>query len=243
MKLQSKFVPSILTILNLFSGFLAILQFSHGKYISGIVLIMIAAIFDALDGKVARVIQHESVFGTEFDSLADMVSFCVAPSILIYLIFGSSLGLIGAIISFLPLLFGGIRLARFNVGAIYGKKDYFLGLPVPANAITISSYIWFHFKAFGSYGEARAIFALVISLSLLMVSRIHFSSIPPIIFHNKLDAFLKTLLIIGLIAAALIWQSYIIFPSFGIYIIAHLLIWLVRDNEVLLQFLVRRKGN
>jgi CDP-diacylglycerol--serine O-phosphatidyltransferase len=204
---------------------------------------MIAAVFDALDGKVARVIQHESVFGTEFDSLADMVSFCVAPSILIYLIFSPGLGFIGAIISFLPLLFGGIRLARFNVNAVYSKKDYFLGLPVPANAITISSYIWFHFKAFGNYGEAKTILALVISLSLLMVTRIHFSSIPRIIFHSKLDAFLKIVLIAGLVTATLIWQSYIIFPFFGIYIIAHLLIWLVRDNEALLQFLVRRRGS
>ena len=117
MRLKRAFSPSIFTIFNMFSGFLAILQILYGHIITAVVLILAAMVFDFLDGKVARWLQLQSEFGVEFDSLADIISFCLVPSLLVYTLYVSDSGFMGAVISFFPLLFGSVRLARFNLSA------------------------------------------------------------------------------------------------------------------------------
>ena len=163
MKLKHSFIPSIFTVFNMFSGFLAILQILQGHYITAVILIMAAMVFDFLDGKVARWLQQQSEFGVEFDSLADIVSFCVVPSLLVYNLFVADVGLMGALISFFPLLFGGVRLARFNLSATPQKKDYFTGLPVPAMAATIAAFVWFNKSVFGHYGNPKLALPLVMA--------------------------------------------------------------------------------
>jgi len=143
MRLKRSFIPSIFTIFNMFSGFLALLQIVQGHYITAVLLIMAAMVFDSLDGKVARWLQMQSDFGVEFDSLADIISFCLVPSLMVYTLYVADMGIPGMIIGFFPLLFGGVRLARFNLSATPQKMEYFTGLPVPAMAATIGSFVWF----------------------------------------------------------------------------------------------------
>ena len=242
MKMRKSFIPSIFTILNMFSGFLAILQISQGRYITAVLLIMAAAVFDLLDGMVARLLHQQTDFGIEFDSLADIVSFCVAPSLLVNTLFVSDMGLIGALISFFPLLFGGIRLARFNLTAAPEKKSYFTGLPVPVAAVTIGSYIWFSHSLFGNYGDPKIALPLVMVLSFMMLSNVRFISTIQITFNNGRGSIIKSLIIILSAALIIIFRGYVIFPLMGMFIISHLLAWIVGYEEHRISFSLRRKG-
>ena len=104
-----------------------------------------AAFLDAMDGKVARFTKSSSKFGVEYDSLADVISFGFAPSFLIFSVYLKDMKMVGILISFLPLLFGSIRLARFNTQLKGFSKDYFKGLPIPIAALTLTSFIIFSF--------------------------------------------------------------------------------------------------
>jgi CDP-diacylglycerol--serine O-phosphatidyltransferase len=242
MRLRRVLIPSIFTILNMFSGFLAILQVYHGRYITAVMLIIAAMIFDSLDGFAARGLHQQSEFGIEFDSLADIVSFCVVPSLLVNALFVAELGFIGGVISFFPLLFGGVRLARFNLTATSEKKAYFIGLPVPAMAATVGSYIWFNQCLFGSYGDPKIALPLVIILSFMMVSNIRFNSKFRITFHSGRLEMIKSILLITFTILIIIFRGYVIFPIMGIFIITNLLAWIVGYEEPRVHFLLRRRG-
>ncbi|HPC35569.1 MAG TPA: CDP-diacylglycerol--serine O-phosphatidyltransferase [Candidatus Marinimicrobia bacterium] len=240
MKVRRNFLPSIFTVLNLFAGFLAIPQIIRGHYITAVELIIAAIIFDGLDGKVARLTKQVSDFGIEFDSLCDMVSFCLVPSLLIHELFVSELGFIGGIISFFPLLFGGVRLARFNLHASPVKKSYFIGMPVPTSALTIGSYIWFSYKLSGNYGNPKIILPMVIVLSFMMVSNIRFSVNFELGFRKGFLTAFKTGAVILLTIGTIVFNGYAIFPLVVIYIITHLLQWLIGYDEPRVH-LARRK--
>jgi len=242
MKVRRNLLPSILTVLNLFAGFLALLQISRGHYITAVELMIAALIFDGLDGKIARLTHQTSNFGIEFDSLCDMVSFCLVPAVLIHEIFVSELGFIGGLISFFPLLFGGVRLARFNLQAGAGKKSYFIGMPTPTSALTIGSYIWFSYKVLGNYGNPKIILPLVVVLSFMMVSNIRFSVNLKLGFRRGLPTAFKTGMIILMTIGMVIFNGYVIFPLVMVYIITHLLQWLIGYDEPRIH-LARRKAH
>jgi CDP-diacylglycerol--serine O-phosphatidyltransferase len=242
MKLKRSLIPNVFTILNMFSGFLAILQILQGHYITAVILIIAAMIFDALDGMVARWLQQQSDFGIEFDSLADIISFCVTPALLINVLFMADLGFIGAIISFFPLLFGGVRLARFNLTASPQKKEYFTGLPVPAMAATIGAYLWFNKVVFGNYGDPKTVLPLVIVLSFMMVSNIRFSSIHRLHFRNGIWNAIRSGLMVVCAILIIFFGGYVLFPILGFYIVTHILIWIVGYDEPRVHFSIRRKG-
>jgi len=241
MKMKHNFLPSIFTVLNLFSGFLALLQIIQGHYITAVVLIIAAMIFDGLDGQVARMLHQASDFGIEFDSLCDMVSFCLVPSVLINELFVADLGFIGGIISFFPALFGGVRLARFNLHATTEKKAYFTGMPVPANAMAIGSYIWFSYKVFGNYGNSNIILPMVIVLSFLMVSNIRFTAKPNLGFKKGPLMTVKTVGVLLIVLAAMVFNVYVIFPVMMVYVITHILQWLIGYDEPRRVHFARRK--
>lgn len=240
MKMKHKFLPSIFTVLNLFSGFLAILQIIQGHYITAVTLIIVAMVFDSLDGLVARMTHQASDFGIEFDSLCDMVSFCLVPSVLVNELFVADLGFVGGIISFFPVLFGGVRLARFNLHATLEKKAYFTGMPVPASALAIGSYIWFSYKVFGNYGNSKIILPLVVVLSFLMVSNIRFIAQPKLGFRKGTLTTVKTTGILLTLIVIIIFNAYVIFPLMIVFIITHLLQWLIGYDEPRVHF-ARRK--
>jgi CDP-diacylglycerol--serine O-phosphatidyltransferase len=176
-------VPSFFTLMNLFCGFLAIISISEGRLFFGAWLIVFAGLFDALDGFMARLSNASSQFGIELDSISDVVSFGVAPGFLLYTFGLAEMPFVGIILSALPPLCGAVRLARYNVDAQESRKDYFKGLPIPAQAIMISAfYLTFYnrlelFMDF-KYGLNTVLVPLIVLLSFLMVSTIPFDKIP-----------------------------------------------------------------
>jgi CDP-diacylglycerol--serine O-phosphatidyltransferase len=134
-------VPSFFTLMNLFSGFMALTQILEGRFEQACWLIVLAGFFDVLDGMMARLTDGESLFGIELDSLSDIVSFGVAPAYLVYAFGLKEFGMLGVAVSSLPAICGAVRLARFNVQFEGIKKDYFVGLPIPVQAACIVSLI------------------------------------------------------------------------------------------------------
>ncbi len=168
------------TTLNMFSGFMSIISSTQGNFIVAAWFIILAAIFDALDGIMARITKSSSEFGVEFDSLSDIVSFGVAPALLVYNIALYEFNNIGILISALPLIFGGIRLARFNVQLTGINKDYFRGLPIPSAAGLIVTYVLtFYDESSGLTGFwGDMLIPLIVISSLLMVSLIKYDTLP-----------------------------------------------------------------
>jgi len=141
-KTGAQAAPSLFTLGNLACGFFSILSAAHGHYGKAGWLILLAAVFDAFDGRVARMLGTESNFGVEMDSLADAVSFCTAPAMLMYFLVLHNYPIWGAPIACVYACFGVLRLAKFNTMALSGQgsKKYFSGLPVPAPAAILASF-------------------------------------------------------------------------------------------------------
>jgi CDP-diacylglycerol--serine O-phosphatidyltransferase len=180
MKITRAVVPSLFTTLNVFCGFLSILNTSQGQFYTAAWFIILAAIFDSLDGMMARITRSSSQFGVELDSLADVVSFGAAPSFMVYQAHLYTLENWGVMIAAMPVVFGAIRLARFNVQLVGFDKEYFNGLPIPMQAITICAFIFQYYGAgIGLTGwTGSGLVLLVIFLSFLMVSRVKYDTIP-----------------------------------------------------------------
>ena len=138
MRITRAVVPSLFTVLNMFCGLMSIIYTGQQDYIVGGWFIILAAIFDTLDGIMARITKSASAFGIQFDSLSDIISFGAAPAFLVFAVHLHSLNGLGVILSSLLLIFGGIRLARFNVQLVGFDKEYFIGLPIPSSAITVA---------------------------------------------------------------------------------------------------------
>ena len=137
-------LPSLFTLMGLFAGFYALIAAIQGKYELAAWAIIAAAIFDMLDGRVARLLNAETAFGAELDSLCDMTSFGLAPAVLIYLWALTPLGKLGWLAAFLIAACSALRLARFNTQIGTQDKKYFQGLPTPATALLIASAVLFH---------------------------------------------------------------------------------------------------
>jgi len=170
-------LPSLLTLGNMFCGYTCIVYAMHGEYETAAPYIGIAIVLDMLDGRIARMTGTTSPFGVEFDSLADIISFGVAPAILSFSWGLSTLGRLGSAAGFLFVAAAAIRLARFNIqSSSGGDKRYFVGVPSPAAAAipaaTVFAYPW------GLYDYRQALLALVMVLvpALFMVSTIRFRS-------------------------------------------------------------------
>ncbi|MCU0333144.1 MAG: CDP-diacylglycerol--serine O-phosphatidyltransferase [Ignavibacteriaceae bacterium] len=179
-RLTPSIIPNLFTAINMFCGFLSILSASEGNFNYAAWLIFIAAIFDALDGMVARLTNSSSELGVELDSLSDIVSFGAAPSFLLYKTYFYSIGTWGIIISALPLIAGGFRLARFNIQLVGFSKSFFLGLPIPSSALTIASFVLAFYKDEFLKPISDFITPLILVLSFLMVSNIRYETLPKI---------------------------------------------------------------
>lgn len=218
-------IPNLFTAMNMFCGFLSIINASQGKYIYSAWLIIVAAIFDALDGMVARLTNSSSALGVELDSLSDLVSFGAAPAFLIYSTYLNQFGVWGIISSSLLMIAGGFRLARFNVQLIGFDKTFFRGLPIPSSALTVVTFILtFYEKGIGFQSpQDKFIIPMVLILSFLMVSRIKYDTLPKLTFSGlKEKPYIFALLILG--AAAFVATSgkalfyiFVLFILFGIF--------------------------
>jgi CDP-diacylglycerol---serine O-phosphatidyltransferase len=175
------FIPSLFTVLNLFCGFMSVISASAGQIEQACLFIFYAGLFDMFDGVVARFTGTSSKFGVELDSLADLVSFGVAPSFILYKAFFHTLDGIGIALSSLVMIFGALRLARFNANLIGFDKNYFSGVPVPIPAVTIASFFLFYFnKNFSPALSEIFIYSFAIGLPLLMVSTFKYDTTPKV---------------------------------------------------------------
>ena len=178
-KKPKEFIPSIFTVMNMFIGFMAMGLLMRGDPIRAGWLILFACFFDIFDGKLARLLGIPTRFGAEFDSFADTISFCAVPSLIIYLVYVEGLPpLLGGLFSFIPILFGTIRLAKYNLEQHKGPKSYFIGLPTPMNAVMIVTFLLFNHQIWGNYGDPRIALVMTVFLGFLMVSKIRFSKFP-----------------------------------------------------------------
>lgn len=182
MKITRAVVPSLFTVLNMFSGFMSVVHASKGELLPAAWFIILAAGFDALDGVMARITKSSSQFGVEIDSLSDVVSFGVAPAFLVYKYSLYQLEGVGIFISSLLMIFAGLRLARFNVQLTGFDKDHFVGLPAPASAITMASFVLNSIGHRGGFESNATPYVpwLVVILSLLMVSKVRYDTLPKI---------------------------------------------------------------
>jgi CDP-diacylglycerol--serine O-phosphatidyltransferase len=165
-----------LTTGNLFCGFLALLLTVQTRYTEAAIAIFVAMVMDLLDGRVARLMKATSQFGVEYDSLADVVSFGVAPAFLMYSFALAKLGRPAWFAAFLFTICGALRLARFNVQRHAVDGRYFVGLPIPAAAGQVAALVLFLPEGLSGRPAALAVMCVVVTLSFLMVSTLRYRS-------------------------------------------------------------------
>ena len=180
-------IPNILTTGNLFSGLASVVLVLHGRFEMAAMAILIAMVFDVLDGTSARLTDSTSTFGVEYDSLSDLISFGLAPGVLIYTWALGSPGMLGAAVMFAYVACGALRLARFNViTGSHGDNRFFTGLPIPAAAGLVATFCIFdtHIVHLSEGVRPSVVIALSLALSFLMVSTVKYRSVKQLTFHG-----------------------------------------------------------
>jgi len=190
-------LPNFFTALSAFFGVMSIIASSQEKFEKAFIYLILSLIADGLDGRVARLTNTTSKFGVEFDSLADIVAFGVAPAMMLFFAIGENYGRFGALVSGLFVVFGAIRLARFNVTTGNIDPRYFIGLPIPTAAVVLGSWIMLDIKYHGDFDFLILIGALF--LAFLMVSNFRYPSFKKINFQKNLA--IKILIFIITIAS------------------------------------------
>jgi CDP-diacylglycerol--serine O-phosphatidyltransferase len=214
-------LPSILTTFGMFAGFYSIIASINGDFTLAAISIMVAMLWDALDGRVARLTNTQSDFGAQYDSLADLVSFGVAPALLVYEWSLSDLGRIGWLAAFIFLACAALRLARFNTQVGTSDKRYFQGLPSPAAAGVIASMIWLKFWKFEyfDFGIVSLSYyvgvGITIVCALLMVSNVRYYSFKEL--DSKKASFRFLLAIVLSLIVLLSKPNIFLFTGFFVY--------------------------
>ncbi|MDR2173153.1 MAG: CDP-diacylglycerol--serine O-phosphatidyltransferase [Burkholderiales bacterium] len=205
-------LPNLFTTAALFAGFYSIVQGMNGHFGRAAGAIFIAAILDSLDGRVARLTKTQSAFGAEYDSLSDMVSFGVAPALLIYVWALHGLGKLGWIAAFIYVAGAAARLARFNTMLEVADKRWFTGIPSPAAAALVASFVWvFHDNAVT--GQQVLWLAGVVTLfaGVVMPSNLRFYSFKTL--NLKKSVPFITVLIPVLVFSLLAWETSLVLFS------------------------------
>ncbi len=234
-------LPSLFTMMGLFAGFYALIAAIQGKYELAAWAIIAAAVFDMLDGRVARLLHAETDFGAELDSLCDMTSFGLAPAVLLYLWSLTTLGKLGWLAAFLIAACSALRLARFNVRHDVQDKKYFQGLPTPATALLIASAVLFHEQS--QLAPVPWLWGVMGAfLAWLMVSNVRFISGKDIDLKQKRSF---TVIVIMLIAMVLVMVDpyRILFAVFLAYVLHGPMLSLWQCKKVRHFILMRRKAD
>jgi len=217
-------LPSILTTASLFFGFYSIISSISGDYNSAAIAILIAAFFDAMDGRVARVTRSVTPFGVEYDSLSDVVAFGIAPAVLAFNWVLSPFGRVGWVAAFLFVAGGALRLARFNVQVGLIDSRFFKGLPIPGAACMIAATALV-FDRFGVPMErfpgpySVGILILIYVLSFLMVSNVKFTSFKDVEFI-RLKPFRSLVVAILFLVVVASEPHIVLFIVFASYILS-----------------------
>ena len=187
-------LPTLFTVGNLFCGYLSIWASIRGTFESAAALVIVAAVLDALDGRIARLTNSTSAFGEEYDSLADLVSFGVAPAVLAYSWGLSDFHRIGWMASFLFVVCGSMRLARFNIQTKIVDKRYFVGLPIPAGAATIVALVLATPDRLVSRVWMAGLLVMTVIVSYLMISTIRYRSFKDLDLRRRRPAWILPLI-------------------------------------------------
>ncbi len=194
-------LPNLFTTGALFAGFYAVVQAMNGRFEHAAVAIFIAMVLDGLDGRVARMTRTQSAFGAEYDSLSDMVSFGVAPALVIYEFALQGMGKLGWIAAFVYCAGAALRLARFNTQLdVVTDKRFFQGLPSPSAAALIAGFVWVMVE-YGVVGEDVRWLAAIIALfgGLTMVSNFRYYSGKEINLRKSVPFFVILLIVLAFI--------------------------------------------
>jgi len=197
-------LPNLFTTAGLFAGFYAIMQARLGHFEAASLAIYAAMVMDVMDGRLARLTNTESAFGSEYDSLSDMVSFGVAPAMVLFEFVLSDLGRFGSLVAFIYIACAALRLARFNVSNI-SDSSHFTGMPSPGAAAIMASVVWVLVDYQISPKSINVVLAvLMVSTALAMVSNIQYRSFKDFNFRDKMP-FVG--LIVGVLVFALIYMD------------------------------------
>ena len=210
-------LPNLFTTASLFAAFYSIVSSLKSHYETAVIAIFIGMIADGLDGRIARLTNTQTPFGAEYDSLSDMVTFGVAPALLLYSWSLSQLGKLGWLVAFIYTAAVALRLARFNTQVETADKRYFQGLACPASAALVGSFAWFCHQYYLKnmlVVVLTAVFA--IACAALMVSNIRYYSFKELDLKGKVP-FLYILLMVILFAAIASNPSLVLFVGFLIY--------------------------
>lgn len=196
-------LPNLITTLNMFFGFFALIYAIRGEYIWSAYAIVGAAVFDLLDGRVARMTNSQSKFGAEYDSLCDLVSFGVAPGILLYLWALQPFGRLGWLVAFLFTACGALRLARFNVQSTVIEKAYFQGLPIPMGAGIVASSVLAWTDLGWDPQKSVLLLSMTVLLAFVMVSTFRYRSFKDLDLRERLPFLYLVAGVLGLAAIAI----------------------------------------
>lgn len=198
-------IPNLITVVGLFCGFLAVIYAVQGRFLESCYSIGVAFLLDGLDGRVARKLNATSEFGRELDSLSDSMAFGLAPSFIVYnWAFVELVNDFAVLVCFLYLACGAIRLARFNITPDSPKKSSFIGLPIPAAALSVVSLIIYFKSPPDTYIFTLALLVYLFVLSSLMVSSFSYPSVK----HIKVSQIpQKHLLAFTALVVALSWYK------------------------------------
>ncbi len=242
--------PNSLTIGNMFFGFWSIVSSINGDYFWACYFVLLGGVCDAFDGKVARLVKSTSDFGIEFDSLADVITFGAAPSVLMFMLYKNvyigrypgleDLGHLVLIFSFFPLLFASIRLARFNAELVDPSvKGAFSGLPSPAAALTIVSFVLFELEQFGEIKHFKWLTITSLAVSYLMISRIIYHGFP-VMFRRGEKFLIRNLKILSVVVTVLLivkLKMSLLFPVMLVFVVSGIVLSIVQlsrkeDDEI-----------
>jgi CDP-diacylglycerol--serine O-phosphatidyltransferase len=234
-------LPNLLTTAALFAGFYAIVAAMKGNFEIAAIAIFVAMVADSLDGRVARLMNTQTSFGAEYDSLSDMAAFGIAPSLVVYSWSLVQLGKIGWLIAFLYTATTALRLARFNTQVT--DKRYFQGLPSPAAAGILASLVWMG-SSYDLDGLSLSILVgiLTVLASVLMVSSMRYYSFKNIDFKGKVPFFTSVIIVLILVGIAMD-PSEVLFGLFFIYVFSGPLFTLLQLRKVRRQRLSENKNH
>ncbi len=193
-------LPNLFTASSIFVGVISIVEASKGNFVLASWLILLALVFDGLDGRIARMTNTTSQFGVEFDSLADIISFGIAPAMLLYFFIGHEFGRFGILVSALYVIFGAIRLARFNISTAKTDPNVFIGLPIPTAAVFVSMWILLFYK-YNLEDYCMVLLFLALGVAMLMVSNFRYPSFKKVQLDRPMV--FKTMIMLMLVASLL----------------------------------------
>ncbi len=238
-------LPNLLTTSSLFAAFYSIVASLKAQYEVAVVAIFIGMIADGLDGRIARMTNTQTAFGAEYDSLSDMVTFGVAPALLLYSWGLHELGKIGWLIAFIYTAAVALRLARFNTQLETADKRYFQGLSSPPAAAVVASYIWLcQQQDWSSLSMVVLAACFAVSAAILMVSNIRYYSFKKVDFKGKVP-FLYLLMIVILFVAIAADPSLLLFVTSLLYALSGPLQTLIALQRVrkLRQKVTKQRAN